>query len=118
MILVKDKAYFPQSPETLYADKQICVTGKITEHNGKSQSTLAQVSIPVTVRYLILPDKKFQQKMVVLNLILPILISLSHLRYNNRLHYCISNPAVVLQIPLFRDFHAGKQGIGYTFLYY
>lgn len=31
VIFGKDRTNFPESPETLYADKQICVTGKITE---------------------------------------------------------------------------------------
>jgi DNA/RNA endonuclease YhcR with UshA esterase domain len=35
VILAKDRANFPQSPETLYADKQICVTGVIKEYKGK-----------------------------------------------------------------------------------
>lgn len=35
VILTKDKANFPQSPENLYADKQICVTGVIKEYKGK-----------------------------------------------------------------------------------
>lgn len=35
VIFEKDKANFPQSPETLYADKQICVTGVIKEYKGK-----------------------------------------------------------------------------------
>lgn len=35
VIFEKDKANFPQSPATLYADKQICVTGVIKEYKGK-----------------------------------------------------------------------------------
>ena len=35
VIFEKDKVNFPQSPETLYADKQICVTGMIKEYKGK-----------------------------------------------------------------------------------
>ncbi|MEO8962499.1 MAG: hypothetical protein ABI325_11500 [Ginsengibacter sp.] len=37
VIFEKSRANFPKSPETLYADKLICVTGKITEYNGKLQ---------------------------------------------------------------------------------
>lgn len=37
VIFEKDKANFPQSPEKLYADKQICVTGLITEYKDKLQ---------------------------------------------------------------------------------
>lgn len=35
VILAKDKANFPQNPETLYSDKQICVTGTIKEYEGR-----------------------------------------------------------------------------------
>lgn len=35
VILAKDKPNFPKSPEKLYADKQICVTGVIKEYKGK-----------------------------------------------------------------------------------
>ncbi|HEY5371004.1 MAG TPA: hypothetical protein VIJ75_18620 [Hanamia sp.] len=35
VILGKDRTNFPQSPETLYTDKQICVTGVIKEYKGK-----------------------------------------------------------------------------------
>lgn len=35
VILGKDKANFPKDPKTVYADKQICVTGMIKEYKGK-----------------------------------------------------------------------------------
>lgn len=35
VILGKDRANFKESPETLYSDKQICVTGVIKEYKGK-----------------------------------------------------------------------------------
>lgn len=35
VILGKDRANFKENPETLYSDKQICVTGVIKEYKGK-----------------------------------------------------------------------------------
>ncbi|HVZ97118.1 MAG TPA: hypothetical protein VG847_09605 [Chitinophagaceae bacterium] len=37
VIFKKDRAHFPTPPEQLYADKKICVTGKITVYNGKDE---------------------------------------------------------------------------------
>jgi len=37
VIFEKARAYFPERPETLYANKQICVTGVIKEYKGKMQ---------------------------------------------------------------------------------
>jgi len=37
VIFEKARAYFPESPETLYVDKQICVTGVIKEYKDKMQ---------------------------------------------------------------------------------
>ncbi|MRX46942.1 hypothetical protein [Pedobacter puniceum] len=35
VVFKSDEAKFPQAPETLYNHKRICVTGKLTEYNGK-----------------------------------------------------------------------------------
>lgn len=37
VILEKDRANFKENPETLYSDKQICVTGVIKEYKGKME---------------------------------------------------------------------------------
>ena len=37
VIFSKDRSNFKEAPETLYADKNICVTGLIKEFNGKPE---------------------------------------------------------------------------------
>lgn len=37
VIFEEARAKFPQTPEKIFADKQVCVTGTIAERNGKLQ---------------------------------------------------------------------------------
>jgi hypothetical protein len=37
VIFSRDRSNFKEAPETVYADKNICVTGTITKNNGKPE---------------------------------------------------------------------------------
>ncbi len=42
VIFSKDRANFSKGPEELYADKRICVTGKIKVYNGKDEIIISK----------------------------------------------------------------------------